>query len=634
MPFINHWLEKIIKKEENKKVDKQWLFLIIIAAVFLIVLILSVPVLAFEIKYRDKFFPGARIGNLNFEGLTPNEALALIEQTTDKIEREGIKIIYQNNGDSFLKIMPVINAISDPDLSREILSFNNQKTARELFQLGRNDVWRRNLAVQIKMLLRPAQFNASFTLNEAALREFLKSQLAGLANPAQNAQPQIDWQDARYQIAIVEERVGTIADLDQVINELKNNLKNLNNNTIQLNQIIDQPTIKKAEAETKQYLIEEVLATTTLTLTWEKNSWLISPKELAPMLEFQKRESEITLGINQEFFKDWLEKNIALAVNIEPRDASVEFKDGKITKFIAHREGRKIDLAKIYELINKSLLSENKKFEIIVDIVPPQITTEEVNNLGIKEIIGTGASNFGGSPKNRRHNIRNGANKLDGILIKPGEEFSLVKALGDVDATTGYLPELVIKENKTTPEFGGGLCQIGTTIFRAAMAAGLPITERRSHSYSVTYYLEDGLPGTDATIYIPHPDVRFINDTGYYVLIQSRIEGDNLYFDFWGTNDGRQVERTKPKVWGWTSPPATKYIETLELKPGEKKCTEKSHKGVNTSFDYNVTYPNGEVKKTTFTSHYKPWQAVCLIGVEKLSEDQTATSTESIPINL
>ena len=146
---------------------------------------------------------------------------------------------------------------------------------------------------------------------------------------------------------------------------------------------------------------------------------------------------------------------------------------------------------------------------------------------------------------------------------------------------------------------------------------------------NVSYYLEDGLPGIDATIYVPRPDVRFINDTGHYILIQSRIEGDYLYFDFWGTKDGRITEKTKPTTWGWIAPPATKYIETTKLAVGTKKCTESAHYGVSASFDYNVTYPDGEVKKTTFTSKYKPWQAVCLIGVEQLSED-TATTTEDI----
>jgi hypothetical protein len=148
---------------------------------------------------------------------------------------------------------------------------------------------------------------------------------------------------------------------------------------------------------------------------------------------------------------------------------------------------------------------------------------------------------------------------------------------------------------------------------------------------STWYYAASGA-GTDATIYDPAPDFRFINDTGNYILIQSRIEGNNIYFDFWGTKDGRLVEKTKPTVTKIVKPGPTKIIETLDLKPGEKKCTEKAHNGADASFYYKVTYPNGDIKDKTFNSHYVPWREVCLLGVEKLSTDiapATATTTET-----
>jgi len=121
-----------------------------------------------------------------------------------------------------------------------------------------------------------------------------------------------------------------------------------------------------------------------------------------------------------------------------------------------------------------------------------------------------------------------------------------------------------------------------------------------------------------------------MNDTGSYILIRTAIEGDELIFTFWGTKDGRAASQTEPRVYNITAPPPTKYIETLDLAPGTKKCTESAHAGADAEFTYSVAYPDGTEKDTTFTSHYRPWQAVCLVGVEKLSEgDGTATSTET-----
>ncbi|MCD4694365.1 VanW family protein, partial [bacterium] len=189
-----------------------------------------------------------------------------------------------------------------------------------------------------------------------------------------------------------------------------------------------------------------------------------------------------------------------------------------------------------------------------------------------------------------------------------------------------YKAELVIKGNKTVPEFGGGLCQVATTMFRTAITTGLKITERSSHSYRVFYYEP---AGTDATIYVPKPDFMFINDTPNHILIQYRIEGNDLFFDLWGTNDGRKVTSTDPVIYNITNPAPTKIIETTDLKPGERKCTESAHKGAEAYFDYIVEYNDKEKKERRFYSKYSPWRAVCLEGVEKLSTENNNTTGEN-----
>ncbi len=182
---------------------------------------------------------------------------------------------------------------------------------------------------------------------------------------------------------------------------------------------------------------------------------------------------------------------------------------------------------------------------LIAKAVPAEISTTNIENLGIKELIGQGKSSFRGSPRNRIHNIKNAVKQFDGYVIKPREEFSFINVLGPVELETGYKKELVIKNNETIPEVGGGVCQVSTTMFRSAISTGLQITERRNHAYPVGYYSPQG---TDATIYLPSPDLKFKNDTENYILIQATIEGTNLTFDFYGTSDGREVEIKGPWV--------------------------------------------------------------------------------------
>lgn len=191
----------------------------------------------------------------------------------------------------------------------------------------------------------------------------------------------------------------------------------------------------------------------------------------------------------------------------------------------------------------QSLLSTLSTINLPVLTSQSPVKLAQTNSLGINELVASGESNFSGSSKNRSHNIKVGAAKFNGIILKPGEEFSFNKFLGDVDAKNGFLPELVIKRTGVVPEFGGGLCQVSSTTFRATMNAGLPITERRNHSFAVKYYAPQG---TDATIYPGFTDLKFVNNLSSDMLIWTRVEGTKLFFDFYGTKDDRTVEFDGP----------------------------------------------------------------------------------------
>jgi vancomycin resistance protein YoaR len=268
---------------------------------------------------------------------------------------------------------------------------------------------------------------------------------------------------------------------------------------------------------------------------------------------FMDREQDRThiristsLALDEDALKNYLDK-MKEETRVEPVDAKLSFNNGSVSAFSLSRDGYEIDGEKSFESIEKTLLENPTTKDIKLETSPlkAEVASSNLDKYGIKELIGEGVSNFAGSPKNRIHNINVGASRFNGVLIKPGEEFSFIKTLGPVDASTGYLPELVIKTDKTVPEFGGGMCQVSTTMFRAALNSGLKITARTNHAYPVSYYNPQGL---DATVYIPKPDLTFVNDTPNYILVETRIAGTQLFFDFYGTSDGRQVKIVGPKV--------------------------------------------------------------------------------------
>lgn len=193
----------------------------------------------------------------------------------------------------------------------------------------------------------------------------------------------------------------------------------------------------------------------------------------------------------------------------------------------------------------------------------------QTNTFGINELLARGVSNFAGSSKNRRTNIKVAVEKIRGVLVAPGKSFSFNDNVGDVSAEDGFVPEIVIKKDGLKPELGGGVCQVSSTIFRAAMASGMPITERKNHSFPVNHYAPQG---TDATTYTGVIDLKFQNDTpGHILLWPYFTDNDTLIFDIYGTDDGRIVKVDAPVKYGFQSNGIykTKWERTVSL-PGQE----------------------------------------------------------------
>lgn len=618
-----HQKFELFHKNDSKR-PTGW---IIGAVVFLILISVTCIILAsFEIAYKDKFFPGSKIGSVDLSGLTKEEARVVVSSAIDKLDNNSVTVKLLG-GEKERLVM--LDFPLSADAAHSIINMDLDKTINDNFKIGHGEGFITNLLNQYLLAGNIRKMSAAVTVDRAYLIDQLNSQLSAELIASSNAKPDIKCSNDKCEIFLINEVNGWTYDFDKGINEWQWQLSSLNSSFIKLQKTSKEPDVKRIEAESLLPELENIfVASGTPIIKYEQKTWVMKKDALAQMIGFEKVNSRVVISVDQLNFNKWFAENISKEIDIEARDAMVEMASGTISKLSAQQSGKKANMERAFSDLS-GFYKQGKYSEIVidlqVDVTEPTITMDNISDIGVTEIIGIGESNFAGSPTNRRKNIKNGAAKLHGKLIKPGEEFSVMQNVMPVDAENGYFTELVIKGNKTTAEYGGGLCQIGTTMFRAALASGLPIIERTNHSYNVTYYLENGLPGVDATIYDPKPDMKFKNDTGNYILIQARIVGDKLYFEFWGTKDGRTASRTKPKVWGWKSPAPTKLIETLDLKPGVKKCTEVAHKGVSASFDYIVNYADGNTATSTFTSVYRPWQEVCLIGVSSLSASSTTS---------
>jgi vancomycin resistance protein YoaR len=584
-----------------------------------IVMVFLSTILILAIIYLLFFFPinslkeNTYLGELNLSNLTKEELSKKIESQANKLENQGLNFIYHSQTIN----IPSRVVAFDSELAYEIFSIDINESVENI---------RDNQSANLFLKLFPQVNNnqkkiieAKYHFHEERFNQTLNKLFADYEIEAKNAYFTFNENE---EIIIIPEVIGVRLENSSNTKKAKQHLAYLNLEEINLAIENIYPDVLAKDLKDKEDLVLEILEDNKFSLIYNQAEFEIPDEELIKWLIFT--DQDFTLNKNK--IENYLQFIIAPEINRLAKMPEFNIEEGKVIDWQPGTSGRKLMINESAQIIAKNLLINKEAINLKVE----EIFYEEADGLAseIVEIIGTGHSNFAGSPYNRIHNIKLGADTYHGIIIKPGEEFSTLKNLGPVNASSGYLPELVIKDGKTIPEYGGGLCQVSTTLFRTALQAGLPITARQAHSYRVSYYEP---AGTDASIYNPWPDLKFLNDTDYHILIQARIEGANLYFDFWSTDDGREVEVTNPVIYNITSPPPTRYIETEDLKPGEKKCTERAINGANTHFDYTVIYPNDEKVEERFYSHYVPWQEVCLIGKDlEDKEDLTENEEELI----
>jgi len=314
------------------------------------------------------------------------------------------------------------------------------------------------------------------------------------------------------------------------------------------------------------------------------------------------------------------------AINKKPIDALFTFENGRVTAFKPSSDGKSLDANTAQGLIlaqtpklAKASAPKLVEIELPVKTIEPKVTTDKVNNLGIKELVGRGTSLFYGSIPNRIYNLTLASNRLNGILIAPGEVFSFNKAVGDVSSLTGYKQAYVIQNGRTVLGDGGGVCQVSTTFFRAILNSGFPVVERNPHAYRVHYYEDDSGPGIDAAIYTPTVDLKFKNDSGHHLLVQSFVNPEemSLTFELYGTSDGREVTVNKPVILSQSPAPEPLYQDDPNLPKGQVKQVDFAAPGARVYFTREVRKNGKVIISDKFSSNYRPWQAVFLRGTKE-----------------
>ena len=342
--------------------------------------------------------------------------------------------------------------------------------------------------------------------------------------------------------------------------------------------------------------------------------------DLKDFVLLDQAQGQPRVRLRREKFRELVEP-LRKAVEQKAQNARFKFDpvSGQLTPIAPARDARTLNVEATLDAIVAAAQSDNRSVTVVVDVTPAPIpATVAAQELGITQLITQAITFFKGSSPARLANVRVAAARFNGLVIPPGGVFSFNEHLGEVTEKEGFQEGLIIVGNRTVKGIGGGVCQVSTTAYQAALRAGFPVIERYPHGYRVSYYERGMGPGFDASVFSPYADLKFVNNSPGHLLIETVYDPTRvtLTFKFYGTNDGRQVIIGPPTITDVVphGPDIYEPDPENEVPPGKVKQVEYAVNGATISFTRKVVR-NGEVLlNERVVSKYVPWQAVYRYG--------------------
>lgn len=563
--------------------------------------------------YQGRIFPGVKVAGRNMGGQTPNTASQKLTTVFQNRLNQPLPLSFREQ--NFTLNLAAASPISDLD-----------QQVNQAYRVGRSGDVLTDFQNQFQALIFSLNFSPQITFKRSSLVLFEINRI----NQVIKKEPL----DARLilgeELTLIPAEAGQQLDNQILLQQIKDYLTLAADPPTILPIKPIPPKFTTVEAQKYKTLLVNV-KDKPLKLRYEKQILTIDQPALFNLLNFDQSQSPLPLDqgnleeeniLNVDKLADFLKK-LSDQINQPTQDAKFNFdpQTRKVLAFQPAQEGRKVDLEETLVLLTQALSKSNSaspsaEINLPVVVTRPKILTGDVNNFGIKELLGAGVSYFKGSIDNRIYNIKLATSRINGILVAPGEIFSFNRALGDVSAATGFKQAYIIKSGRTVLDDGGGVCQVSTTLFRAVLNAGLPVKERTAHAYRVGYYEQGFPPGLDATVFDPTVDFKFQNNTSAYILIQAYTVGAALYFDLYGTSDGRVATLSKPIVSDQTPPLPELRQDDPTLPRGTVKQVDWPAWGAKVSFSRTVTRGGKTIIQEAWRSDYRPWQAIYLVGTK------------------
>jgi vancomycin resistance protein YoaR len=585
--------------------------------------IIIIWTLGYQLVYAGRIFPGVSVAGVDLSGMAPSDAAVKLNQALS-YPISG-KILFRDGEKAWIATPAQLGMVFDPTSS-----------AVTAYQLGRSGGLFGALSGQIRAGGAGVSVPPVIVFDQRVAFQYLSQVSSQVNQTMMEATLKLEGTNVVTQPG----QVGRELKIDATLVYLAAQLQTFSDGEVPLVVQESQPQILDVSAQAdaaRQILSQPLTLVIPNTAEGDSGPFIYNPEVLASLVVAQRvpngDQQSVQVLLSPRGLKDLLTP-VKSQMDRLPEDAKFIFNDEtrQLDVMEDSSVGRALDIDASIQAINEAVARGEHSVSLVVNEAQPRIAaTATGQELGITELIWAETSYFYGSSAERIQNIEAAARQYHGVLVAPGETFSMGAHLGDVSLDNGFAEALIIYGGRTIKGVGGGVCQVSTTLFRAVFNAGFPIVERTPHAYRVSYYeqtasgaIDPRLVGLDATVYFPLVDFKFTNDSPHWILMETYMGSSSLTWKFYSTSDGRSVTYDTTGPTNVVSAPEPLFEENPELSKNEMKQVDWSANGA----DVNVTrtvWKNGAVYfQDTVTTHYEPWQAICQYGPDSKNPERLA----------
>lgn len=568
-------------------------------------------VIGYQLVYAGRIFPGISVAGVDLSGLRPDAAALRLGQT----------LSYPIAGRVVLRDGDKVWAASPAQLG---MVFDASTSAQEAYGIGRTGGLFAALSGQVRGGGFGYDVPPVIIFDQRVAFQYLQGLAAQINQPVIEAGLQIDGSNVSVRPA----QPGRTLNIDATLIYVSAQLQSFRDGEISMIVNGYEPAVVdvSGQAEVARAILSQPLVLEISGAGSEDpGPWVYDIPVLANLIRLGPPDDLSSGPLVVQLDPDALRKmlqDLEPQVNRQPSNGRFHFLNGELIALKPSITGRRLDIEGSIHAINQAIGSGEHNVALVVEEQQPGApNSATAADLGITELLPNGVqtSYFRGSSPERIQNIATAAAQFDGVLVAPGETFSMGQALGDISLDNGFTEALIIYGGRTIKGVGGGVCQVSTTLFRTVFFAGFPIVERVPHAYRVSYYEQTSggadptLAGLDATVYFPLVDFKFTNDSANWILMETSVDESSrsLTWRLYSTWDGRSVQWESSGLQNVVPAPKPLFRINADLKPGQITQVDYAANGADIDVHRTVVRDGGIYLQDQVRTHYEAWQAVC-----------------------